>query len=150
VSLFMNRTIGAVALAGLLMSGSSMVAAQDMAPGIDMKNLFGTGGDGVFGHLCQGCHMPNAMGATGAGTYPRLAGNANLAAAAYPVTMVLFGRRDMPPLGATLNDTQIANVVNYVRSHFGNNYTDMVTPADVAKIRATEKVDGQGNVIARK
>jgi mono/diheme cytochrome c family protein len=145
----MNRYVTAVVLAGLLMSGSSMTAAQDTAPGIDVKNLFGTGGDQVFGHLCQGCHMPDAMGATGAGTYPRLAGDANLAAAAYPVTMVLFGRRDMPPLGTTLNDMQIANVVNYVRSHFGNNYTDMVKPADVTEIRATEKVDGQGNIIGR-
>jgi mono/diheme cytochrome c family protein len=133
-----------------VISGGSMAAAQNPAPVVDVKNLFKTEGQDVFGHLCQGCHMPNAMGATGAGTYPRLAGDANLAAAAFPMTMVLFGRRDMPPLGATLNDMQIANVVNYVRSHFGNNYTDMVTPADVTKIRATEKVDAQGNIIARK
>jgi mono/diheme cytochrome c family protein len=144
----MNRTIAAMVLAGLLMSGSGMTAAQNAAPVVDVNNLFRTGGDEVFGHLCQGCHMPNAMGATGAGTYPALASNAKLAAKEYPVTMVLFGRRDMPPLGTTLNDTQIANVVNYVRSHFGNDYTDLVTPADVAKIRTTEKVDAQGNIIA--
>jgi mono/diheme cytochrome c family protein len=146
----MSRNVTALVLAGVVISSSSMAAAQNPAPVVDVKNLFKTEGQDVFGHLCQGCHMPNAMGATGAGTYPRLAGDANLAAAAFPMTMVLFGRRDMPPLGATLNDMQIANVVNYVRSHFGNNYTDMVTPADVAKIRATEKVDAQGNIIARK
>ena len=147
---FTNRNVTAVVLTGLLMSGSSFAAAQNPAPVVDVKNLFKTEGQDVFGHLCQGCHMPNAMGATGAGTYPRLAGDANLAAAAFPVTMVLFGRRDMPPLGVVLNDMQIANAVNYVRSHFGNNYSDMVTPADVARIRATEKVDGQGNIIASK
>ncbi len=150
----MNRNLRAVALAGLLLPASGMVSAQDtapqpMAPG-PLRLFPKPGGDDVFGNICQGCHMPNAMGATGAGTYPRLAGDANLAAASYPVTMVLFGRRAMPPFAAYLNDSQIANVVNYVRSHFGNNYTDMVTAADVAKVRTTEKVDEEGNVIGRK
>ena len=107
--------------------------AQDAPPDAPGKDGFTKlPGDYVFKNICQGCHMPNAMGATGAGTYPALAGNAKLAAGEYPVTMVLFGRRDMPPFGAMLNDTQIANVVNYVRSHFGNMYTDMVAPAAVA------------------
>ena len=55
----------------------------------------------------------------------------------------------MPPLGAYLNDSQIANVVNYVRTHFGNHYMDMVKSTDVAKLRSTEKVDEEGNIIGR-
>jgi mono/diheme cytochrome c family protein len=145
----MNRKIKAVVLGALMsVGGGSIVAAQDAAPDVPGKEGFTKlPGDYVFKNICQDCHMPNAMGATGAGTYPALAGNTKLAAAAYPATMVLFGRRDMPPFGVLLNDTQIANVVNYVRTHFGNNYTDTVSPADIAKIRATEKVDRLGSII---
>ena len=34
-----------------------------------------------------------------------------------------------------LDDTQIAAVVNYVRTHFGNDYKDAVVPADVKAAR---------------
>jgi mono/diheme cytochrome c family protein len=37
----------------------------------------------------------------------------------------------MPPFGPFLSDAQLAAVVNYVRSHFGNHYTDKVTAEDV-------------------
>jgi mono/diheme cytochrome c family protein len=33
-----------------------------------------------------------------------------------------------------LSDAQVADVVNYVRSHFGNAYKDRVTARDVAKL----------------
>jgi mono/diheme cytochrome c family protein len=34
-----------------------------------------------------------------------------------------------------MNDAQVAAVVNYVRTHFGNNYPDAVTAEDVKVIR---------------
>ena len=40
--------------------------------------------------------------------------------AGYPLTMVVNGRAGMPPFGDLLTDQQVAAVVNYVRSHFGN------------------------------
>ena len=61
--------------------------------------------------------------------------NPNLEAAGYPLTMVIHGRRAMPPFGDMMNDAQIAAVVNYLRTHFGNNYTDMVTAQDVSEAR---------------
>lgn len=88
-------------------------------------------GEDLFKNLCQGCHMPDAKGATGAGTYPALAANPRLAAAIYPITVVLHGQRAMPPFGEQLSDEQVANVLNYVRTHFGNRYKDLVTPASV-------------------
>ena len=92
-------------------------------------------GEALYQSICQGCHMPNAMGAVGAGAYPALAANDHLKAAAYPVTVVLFGRKAMPAFGDALSDEQIASVVNYVRTHFGNHYTDAVTPALVKMTR---------------
>jgi mono/diheme cytochrome c family protein len=92
-------------------------------------------GEAIYADVCQGCHMPGGTGATGAGTYPALASNPKLASGAYPVFMVVNGRKGMPPFGSQLTDQQVAAVVNYVRSHFGNAYRDEVTAADAAAAR---------------
>jgi mono/diheme cytochrome c family protein len=94
-------------------------------------------GEALYTGICQGCHMPGAKGAVGAGAYPALAGDRKLAAKAYPVLVVLRGQKAMPEFGSALTDGQVANVVNYVRSHFGNSYTDPVTPDEVKALRAT-------------
>ena len=79
--------------------------------------------------------MPDGRGATGAGTYPALAGNPNLAAAGYPLHVVLNGLRGMPPIGYMMSDDQAAAVINYVRTHFGNDYQDAVTAEEVKAAR---------------
>ncbi len=89
------------------------------------------GGAAIFKGVCQGCHMPDAMGAVGAGMYPALAKDAKLETAGYPVSVVTHGQKAMPDFGSLLTDQQIADVVNYVRGNFGNKYRDKVTPADV-------------------
>ncbi len=93
------------------------------------------GGEAIYKGICQDCHMPDARGGTGAGSYPALAKNSKLAEPGYPVAVVVHGQKAMPPFGAALNDQQIADVVNYVREHFGNNYRDKITPADVKAAR---------------
>ena len=122
---------------GLLMLAASVAAmamqaatAQEIYAGKFPQQT----GEELFKNICQGCHMPDAKGATGAGTYPALATNPRLAAAVYPITVVLHGQRAMPPFGESLNDEQVANVINYVRSHFGNHYKDQVT-ANAVKAR---------------
>jgi mono/diheme cytochrome c family protein len=92
-------------------------------------------GEELYNNVCRTCHMMDAKGAAGAGTYPSLAANPNLEAPGYPLTMVIHGRRAMPPFADMMNDAQIAAVVNYLRTHFGNNYTDMVTAQDVSDAR---------------
>ena len=89
------------------------------------------GGQAIFTGVCQGCHMPDAKGAVGAGMYPALAKDEKLETAGYPVAVVTHGQKAMPPFGALLNDQQIADVVNYVRLNFGNKYKDKVSAADV-------------------
>ncbi len=88
-------------------------------------------GAALYRDICQGCHMPDAKGAAGAGTFPALAANPKLAAAGYPLAIVVNGQHGMPGFAHSLDDAQIAAVVNYLRSHFGNAYTDAVTAADV-------------------
>ena len=108
---------------GVSMSGPTRFTQQD--------------GAGLFQAICQGCHMPDAQGAAGAGAYPALAHNAKLAAAGYPLVTVLKGRKAMPPLGSYLSDAQVTAVVTYVRTHFGNDYGDAITPDMVRAARAT-------------
>ena len=66
-------------------------------------------------------------------------GNANpkLAAAAYPVSVVMNGLHGMPSFASKLSDEQIADVVNYVRSNFGNQYADKLSATDVKPFRVT-------------
>ena len=93
------------------------------------------GGEELFANVCQGCHMPDGKGATGAGTYPSLAANKNLEAGGYPVYVVVRGQRAMPSFGAMMSDDQVAAVVNYLRTHFGNDFKDAVTAEDVKAVR---------------
>jgi mono/diheme cytochrome c family protein len=92
-------------------------------------------GEALYANVCQACHMEQGQGAVGAGRYPPLAKDANLEAGVFPVTIVLHGQNAMPPVGQMMSDEQVAAVVNYVRTNFGNNYTDAVTAQDVAEQR---------------
>ncbi len=79
-----------------------------------------TGGEELFRGLCQGCHQPDGGGAEGAGNYPALAGNPNLAYPEYAISVVVNGQRAMPPFGDLLEDGQVAAVVRFIQTHWGN------------------------------
>ena len=131
----------AAAVLLVLASATSLVlasAARADDPGPTFGNPYRfteTGGAAVYNAVCAGCHMPDGRGATGAAAYPALAGDGRLAAASYPITRVLYGKGAMPPLGRMLSDEQIAAVVGYIRTSFGNAYTPEATAADVAAAR---------------
>ena len=111
---------GAAASAHTLSSGSRFVEGS---------------GEDLFANACQGCHMGDGKGATGAGTYPSLVRNGNLESAGYPITIILNGQRAMPAFGSMMSDEQVAEIVNYVRTHFGNRYQDAVIAEDVRAAR---------------
>jgi mono/diheme cytochrome c family protein len=92
-------------------------------------------GAAIYLHICQGCHMAGGKGAVGAGAFPTLAGDQKLDQAGYPVLVVLNGLHGMPGFAGTLNDAQIAAVVTYVRTHFGNAFGPDVTGDDVHAAR---------------
>lgn len=92
-------------------------------------------GAALYKRVCAGCHMPDGKGAKGAGFYPALAGNEKLAAGGYPTYIVLHGMNGMPPVGKMMSDQQVADVVNYVRTHLGNKYKDAVTVDEVKAAR---------------
>ncbi len=92
-------------------------------------------GEEIYANVCRACHMSDAKGAAGAAVYPSLAGNAKLAAGGYPVSVIVNGLKGMPSFGGMMSDEQIAAIVNYVRTQFGNSYADAVKVEDVANAR---------------
>jgi mono/diheme cytochrome c family protein len=127
------RVLGPALIAGLCLSSSAF--AQGAGAGGGRGGFTEQGGEAIFKNVCQGCHMPDAKGAVGAGMYPALAKNPKLEVAGYPVSVVVNGQKAMPAFGGMFSDQQVADVVNYVRTHFGNTYKDKVTPADVKAVR---------------
>lgn len=136
-----------VAVVAFGLSARFVRAGNANDPMLSPDTLAKASGEEIYKHVCQGCHMPDGRGATGAGTYPALAENPHLASAQFTAVTVALGRHNMPHFAAQpelggfelfvtlhLDDRQIAAVVNYVRSHFGNHYTDEVTAADIATL----------------
>lgn len=102
----------------------------------DPGRLTQTDGETIYRAICAACHMPEGEGAVGAGMYPALAENEMLMGADYPVFLIIHGQKAMPALGDMLSDEQIASVVNYIRTHFGNDYPeDPATAESVALAR---------------
>jgi mono/diheme cytochrome c family protein len=130
--MMLRFTIGLTASLALTATAVAQEGQRTFSSGYRFVEM---SGEELYNNVCGACHMLDAKGATGAGTYPSLSANPNLEAPGYPVTMVIRGRRAMPPFGDMMNDAQIAAVVNYLRTHFGNNYTDMVTAQDVSEAR---------------
>lgn len=99
----------------------------------------------LYERNCASCHGANGQGAPTA--YPSLAGNRPLALgdSTNPIRIVLNGGYPpstggnprpygMPPFGAALSDSDIAAVVSYVRTGWGND-GKMVSALDVSRLR---------------
>jgi mono/diheme cytochrome c family protein len=122
-------------LAYRLSAATSAESVQD-ASRLSKGPLFEEqGGAALFASVCAGCHQPDASGASGAADYPALKENKAVASADYLERLLLGGQRGMPPVGQMMSDQQVADVINYVRTHFGNAYDDAVSAADVAAAR---------------
>jgi mono/diheme cytochrome c family protein len=131
----------AVALLAALGSTAAFADNPGVMKGPATTATAATGAE-LYSRICQGCHMVQAQGATGAGKYPSLASNPALKSADYVAVTVLLGHRAMPAFGKPvdpsfnfgevhISDADIAEVVNFVRSHFGNQYSDKITAAKI-------------------
>lgn len=137
------HSVVAACLALLYLIAAERAAGADSAGIFDASILNTTDGQKIYEQVCQGCHMPDGRGATGAGQYPALAMDRTLVAGQYVALTVLKGRRNMPAFGAgygftlvgapaVLSNVQMAAVINYVRTHFGNHYRDAISADDIA------------------
>ncbi len=147
----LSKTLRAKLMAGLFAAAALSSLAAPVAAQVVQGGDTGGGvvrvpkpvtGEQVYQSVCQACHMQDGKGGSGAGTIPALAKNPRLAAAAYPIMVVSKGKGGMPGFADLLSDAQMANVITYVRSNFGNSFTKPVSEADVARI--AHPSDGAG------
>lgn len=117
----------ALALAAAL---AAPALADEPGPG-GTKPLVPKTGEEVYRYVCQACHMEGGKGAEGAGRFPALANNPKLGTASYAIYMIEKGKGGMPYFSDSLTPAQVAAVVTYLRTHFGNNYPEPVTEAQV-------------------
>jgi mono/diheme cytochrome c family protein len=127
VALVVSAAFGAPALADDVPANS---AAMSHGWGFSEQ-----GGADLFRNVCAACHQPDAKGAVGAGAYPSLVADKELGSADFMLSVLLGGLKGMPPVGDIMSDAQVADVVNYVRTHFGNSYSEAVSPTDVSAAR---------------
>ncbi|HEY2874215.1 MAG TPA: cytochrome c [Reyranella sp.] len=120
-----------VVLASLAVA-SAVYAEPILSPGYRFSEQTG---EALYTNVCQACHMGNGEGAVGAGRYPSLAKNPKLETDAGALYVILHGQGAMPPVGRLMTDEQVAAVVTYIRTHFGNDYKQPVTAEDVKKAR---------------
>jgi mono/diheme cytochrome c family protein len=110
-------------------------------------------GETIFNEVCFSCHGPDGHGQPLAGAdpgvtmAPPLAGSPRVQGHRdYVIKVLLHGltgpvdgstyTQVMVPMGATNKDDWIAAIGSYVRNSFGNTGS-FITPADVARVRAT-------------
>ena len=92
----------------------------------------------VYRNICQACHQPDGRGQERLA--PTLIGSVlTLAEPDVPARILLNGKEGsvglMPPIGASLTDDQIANVLTYIRREWGQPGT-AVDAATVSAVRA--------------
>ena len=126
-------TLAAVAVAG------PALAQGDTGSGVSRTDTSASSGAAIYNVTCAACHMIDGKGGTGAATIPALAGNPRLAAPAYPIQVVLTGRGAMPSFAPYLTPAQMAAVLTYVRTSFGNKYPAPVAEADITAAMARMK-----------
>jgi mono/diheme cytochrome c family protein len=110
----------------------------------------------LYADYCASCHQANGQGI--AGSIPPLAGNAAVVAAKpFDVLAVVLqgipardGRPAMPSFGGSLSDGDVANVVNYVRTSFGNTAAPSATPALAAAWRTSLALPVYASASARR
>jgi mono/diheme cytochrome c family protein len=132
---------GAQGAAGASQGGGSAGGAGGAAAGAGGGAAAGAK---VFATSCAGCH--GAQGAGTPGTFPPLAGNPDVSGPSDKIIhTVLYGLNSaitvagkpyngvMPPWKSQLSNADVANVVTYIRSAWGNTGS-AVSEADVAKV----------------
>ncbi|WP_437759321.1 c-type cytochrome [Sorangium sp. So ce1389] len=116
-----------------------------LAAGVTADDL--AQGGKIYYRSCTGCHQARGEGKPG--RYPPLVGSSwVLDDAETPIRIMLLGAAGpmevngavyndvMPNLGVTLTDEEIALVLTYVRSSWGNS-APAITKHEVAKVRAS-------------
>ena len=130
----------------VLIAAGFMGQAPDSA---EVYRLHDDEGQAIYMTRCMSCHMTNGEGVPG--VFPPLAGSEYVTGdKGRLIRMILNGLTGeievngttysgvMPPWGGFLDDEQMAQVLTYIRTNFGNE-ADAVTADEVARVRAHVK-----------
>ncbi|MBV6321554.1 c-type cytochrome [Duganella violaceipulchra] len=125
----------AMAVIALLAAGASAPSrAQDSAT---------ADGKALFMKNCAACHQASGKGIPGA--FPALAGNKFVQGKGADVaTVLLKGRGGMPDFSDSLSDQEIAAILSFVRSNWGNQAAPLSEP-EVLALRDALQVDHFSN-----
>ncbi len=152
-------TIATIALAGSMLlsacaksnnSASEASSAPESTPATSAAPVSSTGGASpgatAYTANCASCHQPGGKGL--AGSFPPLAGNPVVTGDPQKVVhIVKYGLTGkimvgpdayngmMPPWGSQLSDEQIAGVITYIRTSWGNN----ASPVAAALVTAVKR-----------
>ena len=128
----MVRTITSRAAHALALAACITVSAPAVAQSAPS-------GKDLYASACAACHQLNGAGVPGA--FPAMARDPIVnGAPALGAKVVLAGAGPMPNFDSQLNDAQIAAVLTYVRTSFGNK----ASPVQVAVVTGVRKALATG------
>jgi mono/diheme cytochrome c family protein len=130
-----------------ILGNSNYIAAAEAQQAKQVESALSkiVSGEKVYTEVCQACHQAGGTGLTGA--FPPLAGSEWVAKDSRVLSRIVLGGLQGPievkgvqynaamPAFSQLSDAEIAAVLTYVRSHFGNKETP-VEPSVVQDVRA--------------
>ena len=96
-------------------------------------------GQSLYNDNCAACHQKSGLGIKGA--FPALAGDKVVQSPPATAAIVLLnGRGGMPAFKSDLTDAQLAAVLNYIRTSWGNK-AGAASVADIAADRKSTRLN---------
>lgn len=113
------------------------IAALALATGLAAPAIASADGKSLYMDNCSACHQVSGKGVKGA--FPPLAGAPLVQGPPRVlITTVLNGRAGMPAFKDDINDADLAAILTYARSTWGNT-APAIKPGEVAAARAAAK-----------
>lgn len=117
------------------------IAALTLAAGLAAPAIASADGKSLYMDNCSACHQVSGKGVKGA--FPPLAGSPLVQGPPKVViTTVLNGRAGMPAFKDDINDADLAAILTYARSTWGNKGS-AIKPAEIAAARVATKAEAK-------
>lgn len=117
------------------------IAALTLAAGLAAPAIASADGKSLYMDNCSACHQVSGKGVKGA--FPPLAGSPLVQGPPKVViTTVLNGRAGMPAFKDDINDADLAAILTYARTTWGNKGA-AIKPTEVAAARAAARAEAK-------
>lgn len=117
------------------------IAALTLAAGLTAPAAASADGKSLYMDNCSACHQVSGKGVKGA--FPPLAGSPLVQGPPKVViTTVLNGRAGMPAFKDDINDADLAAILTYARSTWGNKGS-AIKPTEVASARVAARAEAK-------